>query len=81
MINFVGGIFLLGGENLTRSDFDHSENCYLVEGMNLWWGRGGQKFGGGESTVGGMSKFLASGGRLPLPHPPSRENPPYGSKF
>ena len=25
MINFAGGIFLLGGGNLTRSDFDRSE--------------------------------------------------------
>ena len=35
----------LGGGNLTRSNFDHSEN-YLVGGMNLWGGGGGQKFGG-----------------------------------
>ena len=27
-----GGIFLLGGENLTKSDFVRSENCYLVGG-------------------------------------------------
>ena len=27
-----GGIFLLGSGNLTRSNFDHSENCYLVMG-------------------------------------------------
>ena len=32
MINFAGGIILLGGENLTRVDFDHSENCYLYAG-------------------------------------------------
>ena len=27
------------------------ENCYLVRGMNLWWGAGGVG-GGVESTVG-----------------------------
>ena len=27
-----GGIFLLVGGNLTRSNSDHSENCYLVGG-------------------------------------------------
>ena len=54
-----GGIFLLGGGNLTRSNFDHSENCYLVGvgggGMNLQWGGGwgGQKFGGGFFGGGG----------------------------
>ena len=34
MINFAGmGVGrLLSGENLTRSDFDRSENCYLVGG-------------------------------------------------
>ena len=40
-----GRIFLLGGGNLTRSNFDHSENCYLVGvgggggggGRNIWW--------------------------------------------
>ena len=58
-----GGIFLLGGGNLTRSNFDHSENCYLVGGdKNLV---GGGIFPGG----GGMSKFLAGGGGLP-PSPP-----------
>ena len=46
MINFVGGIFLLGGVNLMRNDFDRSENCYLVGGMNLWLGGG--IFPGGE---------------------------------
>ena len=61
-----GGIFLLGGGNLTRSNFDHSENCYLVGvGMNLWFGgdlvEWEQKFGWG----GRMSKFSASGGILP----------------
>ena len=81
----MGGIFLLGGESLTRSDFDCSENCYLVGGMNLWWGRGGgggrQEFGGvgvywgGFFLVLGMSKFSVSGGESPPPNPPSRENP------
>ena len=32
MINSAGGIFLLGGGNLTGSVFDRSENCYLVGG-------------------------------------------------
>ena len=61
MINFVRGIFLLGGVNLTRNDFDRSENCYLVGGMNLWWG-GFFLVGKGG---GGMSKFLISGGESP----------------
>ena len=43
-----------------RSDFDCSENCYLVGGnepLVLL-----VEDGGGESTDGGISKFLASGG-------------------
>ena len=52
IINFAGGIFLLGGGNLTRSDFDRSENYHLVGEMNLWWRE--QKFvGGGFFLVGG----------------------------
>ena len=86
MINFAGGIFLLGGGNLTRSDFDRSENYYLVEGneplVGGGWGRGEQKFGGKGVYWGGgdfscwegMSKVLASGRELP-PIPLSRGNP------
>ena len=84
-----GGFFLLSGRNLTRSNFDHSENCYLVGGNEPLVG-GEQTFGGGGGSLlggifpgggGGMSRFLASwggggGGRLPPPIPPSsRENP------
>ena len=47
-----GGIFLLGGGNLTRSNFDHSENCYLVGGTKIWWG---------ESTGGGGGFFMVGG--------------------
>ena len=36
---FCRGDFLVGGGNLTRSDFDHSGNYYLVGEE--------QKFGGG----------------------------------
>ena len=61
---YSGGIFLLGGGNLMRSDFDcSSENCYLVVGGDL--------VGGGR----GMSKFLVSGGTPRIP--PSRENPAF----
>ena len=74
----IGAIFLLGGGNLMRSNFDHSENCYLVRGgMNLWWGRnknvvGRESTGGWEFLLvgGGVIKFSASGEGLP-----SRENP------
>ena len=61
-----GGVFLLGGRNLTRSNFDHSENCYLVgenETLVVVGLRGGQKFGEGGLLGGifpdgrGMSKF------------------------
>ena len=48
-----GGIFLLDGGNPTRSNFDHSENCYLVGG-------GDEPLVGGESTGGGF--FLVEGG-------------------
>ena len=41
IMNFAKGIFLLGGGNLTRSDFDFSENCYLVGG-GVGGGRGGE---------------------------------------
>ena len=60
----------MGGGNLIRSDFDRSENCYLVGGMNVWWGEG-QKFGGGGifPGVGGITKFFASGGDSPHPPP------------
>ena len=57
-----GGIFLLGGGNLTRSNFDNSENCYLVEGGNKPLVGGGGDFSGGRE----MSKFSASGGP-PIP--------------
>ena len=59
MINFAGGIVLLGGGNLTRSDFDFSENCYLV-----WEGDGGGDqllVGGGESTGGGNISWWGGG--------------------
>ena len=59
MVQCSAGIFLLGGGNLMRSNFDHSENCYLVGGMNLWW-VGRQKFGGRKSTGGGI--FPGGGG-------------------
>ena len=74
MINFAGWIFLLGGGNLTRKDFDCSENCYLVgrgsgggggrRAMNLWCGGvyWGGIFPGGRE----MGKFLASGGTLSI---------------
>ena len=45
-----GGIFLLGGGNLMRSNFDHSENCYLV--------------GGNEPLVAGEQKFGEGGGGI-----------------
>ena len=54
MINFAGGIFLLGGGSLMRSDFDCLENCYLVVGERTYGWGGGQKFGGG-SLLGGIS--------------------------
>ena len=68
----------MAGGNLRRSDFDRSENCYLVGGNELLMGEGGgQKFGEGESTGGifpgggeGVSKFLAIGGDAPPPPPP-----------
>ena len=44
MINFAGGILLLGGGNLTRSDLLSSGR-----GMNLWWGGGGWR---GEQIFG-----------------------------
>ena len=50
MINFAGGIFLLGGGSLMRSDFDCLENCYLVVGERTYgWGGGG-----GKNLVGGV---------------------------
>ena len=51
MINFAGRIFLLGGENLTRSDFDLSKNCYLVGGNELLMGEK-KNLVVGESTRG-----------------------------
>ena len=36
MINFAGGIFLLGGGNLTRSDLDISENCLFSITSGSW---------------------------------------------
>ena len=39
-----GNFFLLGGGNLTRSDFEHSENSCLV--------------GGDESLIGGGTTIL-----------------------
>ena len=42
------GIFLLGGGNLVRNDFDHLENCYVV--------------GGNEPFVGREQKFVGGGG-------------------
>ena len=54
MINFAGEIFLLGGGNLTRSDFDCSENFYLVGGINLWWEE--QKFDWGSLPRGGAQR-------------------------
>ena len=79
-----GGILLLGGGNLPRSNFDHSENCYLVRGGDepLVGGgkqtfcRGGVYWGGFFLVGEGMSKFSASGGDSS--HPPSRENPGIG---
>ena len=59
MINFAGEIFLSGGGNLKRIDFNRSENCHLVGrrmGTKIWWGGGGIFPGGGG---GGMGKFLA----------------------
>ena len=51
------GDSFIGCGNLTRSNFDHSEN-YLVGGMTLCWcGDGGDKH-----LMGGMSKCLANGG-------------------
>ena len=52
-----GGIFLLGGGNLTRSNFDYSENCYLVWGNYLLGGNqnlvvGGVYWGGEFFLVG-----------------------------
>ena len=43
IINFAGMIFLLGGGNLTRSEFDRSENYYLVGGNELLVGGRGTK--------------------------------------
>ena len=60
-----GGIFLSGGGNLMRSNFDHSENCYLVGGNRDFVGA--SLLGGIFPGAGEMSKFSASGGRvLPL---------------
>ena len=62
------GDFLLGGQNLTRSNFDHSENCYLVGGgEDEPLLRGEQNWGGGGIFPGRgeMSTFLASGGGTP----------------
>ena len=58
------GHFLLGGGNLTRTNFDHSENCYLVGGNEPLVG-GRESTGGEFFLVGGMSKFSASGGGGP----------------
>ena len=76
MINFAGGIFLLGGGNLTRSDFDHSENYYLVEGNEPlvgggWGGGGGTKIWGEGRLLGGRGFFLLGGvGFSPAHLPP-----------
>ena len=60
MVQCSGGIVLLGGGNLTRSNFDH---CCLVEG-----GRGGDKnlVGGGEEQIfwGGLPPFPPVGKTL-----------------
>ena len=56
---FCWGDYLLGVGNLTRSDFDYSENCYLVGGMNLW-DLVGDEFGGGGGVYWGVF-FLAGG--------------------
>ena len=50
---FCWGIFLLDDGNLTRSDFESSENFYLVRENESLVG-GGQKFGGEKSTGGGI---------------------------
>ena len=67
------GDCFIGGGNLTKSNFDHSENCYLEGGNEPLVGGVycGGIFPGGE---GGMSKFSISGWDSPL-IPPSRENP------
>ena len=63
------GDFFIGWWNLTRSDFDCSENCFLVGGRREEGGNknlmGGVCWGGeGDfSWWGGISKFLASGGK------------------
>ena len=56
MINFAGGIFLLGGGNLTRSDFDRSENCLVGGNEPL--------VGGNKNLVGGVywGEFFLVGG-------------------
>ena len=56
---FCWGIFLLGGRNLKRSDF----NLWCRERIKIWWREGG--YWGGFFQVGRMSKFLASGGTQP----------------
>ena len=65
-------MFLLGDGNLTRNDFDRSEDWVGVGGgeMKIWWG--------GESTWGDFSwwggeQISSSGGGLPPS--PIRENP------
>ena len=70
IINFAGEIFLLGGGNLTRSDFDRSENYYLAGEMNLWWEE--QKFvRGGFFLVGGeWANIWLVRGTHPSPIPP-----------
>ena len=74
MINFDGGIFLLGGGNLTNSDFDYLENIVIQWGrMNLWWGK--QKFGGGNFSWWMRVDEQIFGQWGDSPHPPSRENP------
>ena len=75
MINSAEGIFLL-----MRSDFDCSENCYLVGGGEEEGGNeplvggGKQKFGGEFFLVGEVSKISTSGKTLspppPFPEPP-----------
>ena len=61
-----GGIFLLGGGNLTRSNFDHSENCYLVGGneplvgggTNILWGGSLLGGGGGDFSLWGENEQI-----------------------
>ena len=55
----------MGGGNLTRSDFDRSENCYLVVVVvvgawgRLGWGLG-EVGGGGVGEVGGGDEQIFS---------------------